>query len=130
VDGVRSTGHALPQPNTWGPMAAHLTMDAGDATLDELLEPIESGIYVTRLWYVRAVHPLRTIITGMTREGTFRIVKGKLGNAVRDLRFTQSIVDALGDVRGVSRERRLELGEDESGILSPWLHLGSFSFTS
>jgi hypothetical protein len=49
---------------------------------------------------------------------------------VRDLRFTQSIVDALSDVRGVSRQRRLELSEDARAVLSPWLHLGHFAFTS
>ncbi len=79
---------------------------------------------------MRDVHPLRTIITGMTRDGTFLIEKGVMGTPVSDMRFTQSIVDALADVRGVSRERLLELEEGESGVLSPWLHLGSFTFTS
>ncbi|MBV8301110.1 MAG: TldD/PmbA family protein [Candidatus Dormibacteraeota bacterium] len=129
-DGVASTGHSLPQPNTWGPFASHLEMQAGDTPRAELLAPIRRGLYVNRLWYVRNVHPLRTIITGMTREGTFLIEDGSLGRAVRDLRFTQSIVDALSDVRGVSSERLVELGEDESGVSAPWLHLGSFMFTS
>ena len=88
------------------------------------------GLYITRLWYVRDVHPLRTVITGMTREGTFLIENGSITRPVKDLRFTQSIVDALANVLHVSRERRLELGEGESGVLSPWLHIGRFSFTS
>jgi hypothetical protein len=33
-------------------------------------------------------------------------------------------------VLGISAERRLELGEDGSSVLVPWLHLGGFSFTS
>jgi predicted Zn-dependent protease len=91
---------------------------------------VRRGLYVTRLWYVRVVHTLRTVITGMTREGTFLIEDGRLGAPIRDLRFTQSIVDALDGVRQVSAERRLELGEDGSAVLVPWLHLGGFSFTS
>jgi len=129
-DGVSSTGHSLPQPNTYGPYARHLVMEAGDASRDELIASVRRGLLVTRLWYVRDVHPLRTIITGMTREGTFLIENGRIGRPVRDLRFTQSIVDALDDVRGVSRERGLALGEDESAVLTPWLHLGHFAFTS
>ena len=129
-DGVRSTGHSLPQPNTWGPFASHLLMQPGESSAPELISSVARGLYVTRLWYVRDVHPLHTIITGMTRDGTFLIENGRLSRPVRDLRFTQSIVHALADVRGISRERRLELGEGENGVLAPWVHLGRFAFTS
>jgi predicted Zn-dependent protease len=105
-------------------------MDGGRQSVDDLIGSVRRGLYVTRLWYVRDVHPLRTIITGMTREGTFLIEDGRVARPVRDLRFTQSIVDALADVRGVSADRHLALGEDASGVLAPWLHLGRFTFTS
>ena len=129
-DGVTSTGHSLPQPNIWGPLPRHLAMDAGVTPWREMVASVSRGLYITRFWYVRDVHPLRTVITGMTREGTFLIEHGEITRPVKDLRFTQSIVDALGRVLQVSRERRLELGEGESGVLSPWLHIGRFSFTS
>ncbi|MBV8196087.1 MAG: TldD/PmbA family protein [Candidatus Dormibacteraeota bacterium] len=129
-DGVRSTGHSLPQPNTFGPYASHLAMDAGSGSMESQIASVKRGLYVTRFWYVRDVDPLHTIITGMTRDGTFLIEDGRLGHPVRDLRFTQGIVDALDDVRGISSQRRLELGEGESGVLAPWLHLGHFAFTS
>ena len=129
-DGVRSTGHSLPQPNTFGPYPSHLMMLPGERTVDELIAGVQRGLYITRFWYVRDVDPLRTIITGMTRDGTFLIEGGRVGRPVKDLRFTQGIVDALSDVRGISVERRLELGEGESGVLSPWVALGHFAFTS
>jgi PmbA protein len=129
-DGVASTGHSLPQPNTWGPLPRHLAMDAGDVPWQEMVGSVSRGLYITRFWYVRDVHPLRTVITGMTREGTFLIENGTITRPVKDLRFTQSIVDALAHVVQVSRERRLELGEGASGVLSPWLHIARFSFTS
>ena len=105
-------------------------MDGGDATPDQLIAGVSRGLLVTRMWYVRPVHPGRTIITGMTRDGTFLIENGALGRPVKDLRFTQSIVEALQDVRGVSRERLIEMSEVESGVVAPWLHLGRFAFTS
>jgi predicted Zn-dependent protease len=127
---VPSTGHALPMPNTIGPWARHLVVAAGESSLDELVAGCGRGLYVTRFWYVRDVHPLRTVITGMTRDGTFLIEHGRLGRAVRDLRFTQSIVDALAEVRGVGRERSIEVDEDERALLVPALCSGSFTFTS
>lgn len=129
-DGVRSTGHSLPQPNTWGPLPRHLVMDAGATPWQDMVSAVTRGLYITRFWYVRDVHPLRTVITGMTREGTFLIENGRITRPVRDLRFTQSIVGALAGVVEVSRERRLELGEGESGVLAPWLHINRFIFSS
>jgi predicted Zn-dependent protease len=129
-DGIPSTGHALPMPNTFGPWARHLVVAAGASSLDELLASSEGGLYVTRLWYVRDVHPLRTVITGMTRDGTFLIENGHVGRPVRDLRFTQSIVDALAVVQGVGRQRSIELDESERALLVPALSIRSFAFTS
>jgi predicted Zn-dependent protease len=129
-DGVTSTGHSLPQPNTFGPYARHLVMRSGTVPSSALIEGVGRGLYVTRLWYVRDVHPLRTIITGMTREGTFLIENGRLTRPVRDLRFTQSIVDALAGVRQLSSDRHLELGEDGTAVSAPWVHLGHFNFSS
>jgi PmbA protein len=129
-DGVASTGHSLPQPNTWGPLPRHLLMDAGVTPWQDMVSSVSRGLYITRFWYVRDVHPLRTVITGMTREGTFLIENGRITRPVKDLRFTQSIVGALADVAAVSRERRLELGEGESGVLAPWLHIKRFTFSS
>ncbi len=129
-EGVPSTGHALPMPNTFGPWARHLVVSAGESSLDELIAGCGRGLYVTRFWYVRDVHPLRAVITGMTRDGTFLIEDGRLGRPVRDLRFTQSIVDALADVQGVGRERSIELDEGERAMLVPALSIRRFAFTS
>jgi predicted Zn-dependent protease len=105
-------------------------MRPGSVDAADLIRGVRSGIYITRLWYVRDVHPLRTLITGMTREGTFLIDAGKLSRPVRDLRFTQSMVQALADVRQISRDTHLELGEDGTAVSAPWLHVGRFTFTS
>ena len=78
---------------------------------------------------MRPVHPLKTTITGMTRDGTFLIEDGRIMRPVRDLRFTQSIVDALADVRSIGSERIASRGYF-GATLAPWLHLGGFTFSS
>ena len=130
VDHVESTGHSLSQPNTYGPVCGHLVLGAGDASHAELLAGVRRGLLLTRLWYIRTVHELHTVLTGMTREGTFLVEDGKITRPVADLRFTQSLLGALGDVRGLGRERRLQIDEYGAAVLTPWLHLGGFTFTS
>ena len=81
-----STGHALPvSAQTYGPAAFNLSVGRGDAgSLDELAELVGDGIYVTRLHYLSTVDAREAIITGMTRDGTFRIEDGKHRRAARE----------------------------------------------
>ena len=90
-----NTGHALPAPNGNGPYPMNLAVDAGTASLDALIASTKRGLLVTRLWYVRVVDQRKTILTGMTRDGTFLIENGRIGRGVHNLRFNQSLVEAL-----------------------------------
>ena len=71
------------------------------------------------------------MITGMTRDGTFLVERGEVVGPVRNLRFTQSFLDALGPdaVRGIARERAVILGGWDSIYLVPSLPLASWNFT-
>lgn len=124
-----STGHALPAPSTFGPMPLHLFMGTGDAAnVEQLVAGVERGVLVTRFWYTRPVHPRQVIATGMTRDGTFLIEKGRVVGPVRNARYTQSYLAALGDVRGVTRDATLLKGDMFGAHYVPALHLGRWHF--
>lgn len=127
-EGRRSTGHALPAPNPWGPFPVNLVMAPGDATQEELVRGIERGLLVTRFWYTNTVHPKRAIVTGMTRDGTFLVEHGEIVGPVHNLRFTQSYIDALSTVEAVGRDRALLRGWWTS-LLVPAVRIGAFTFT-
>jgi predicted Zn-dependent protease len=124
-----TTGHSFEQPNSDGALPHYLCLDAGDGDPESMIRDCRRGLLITRFWYVRPVHPLRTIITGMTRDGTFLIEDGRVVGPARDLRFTQSIVEALADVRSIGRDRQAARGYF-GATLAPWLHLGGFTFSS
>lgn len=127
--GVASTGHGLPGPNPWGPYPGHLVLLPGAESLDELIAGVDHGLLVTRFWYTRVVNPKQSLITGMTRDGTFRIREGRVVAPVRNLRYNVSILDALAGCDGVGNE--LHTCSDEGGDTRvPALRLRSFAFTS
>jgi PmbA protein len=129
-EGVESTGHALPMPNTFGPIPINLFLAPGDATKEEMLASTERGIWVTRFHYTNIVHPVQTILTGMTRDGTFLIENGKITKPLKNLRFTQSVLEALSNV--VSLGRNLKLVKDEwnsIGTCVPAVKIDGFQFT-
>src|SRR5882762_10413425 len=129
-EGRQSTGHGLPAPNTEGPFAVNLFMKPGLAVKADLTSDIKRGIWVTRFWYVRVVHPKASIITGMTREGTFLIENGKITRPVKDLRFTQSILEALSGTLALTRSTKLQVSEYLGASRVPAVRLKAFDFTS
>jgi PmbA protein len=105
--GHPSTGHALPAGETFGPIPGNMFMATGDATREEMLASTRRGIWVSRFWYTRPVHPLNVVLTGMTRDGTFLIEDGRIVAPVHNLRFTQSYLEAMNNVEAIGSESRL-----------------------
>jgi PmbA protein len=106
ADGHVSTGHALAPPaQAFGPIPFNLSMAGGDAaSVDDLAELVGEGIYVTRLHYLGVVDPREGIITGMTRDGTFRIEGGKVTTPVVNLRFTTSFPALAAGLLGLTKD--------------------------
>jgi PmbA protein len=107
--GRESTGHGLPATaRAYGPVPTNMAISPGEAeSTDELAELVGDGIYVTRLHYLSIVNQREAVITGMTRDGTFRIRDGKVAEPLVNLRFTVSVPEVLADLPGLTRERTL-----------------------
>jgi PmbA protein len=104
-NGRGSTGHGLSAPaQSFGPIPFNLSVASGDASPDDLVERVGDGIYVTRLHYLGVVDPREGLITGMTRDGTFRIEGGKITEPLVNLRFTTSFPDLVASLLGLGRD--------------------------
>jgi PmbA protein len=126
--GRRSTGHGLPAPNPYGPFPLNMVMAAGDTARDDLIGELDRGLLVTRFHYTNPVHPKLVVVTGMTRDGTFLVEGGRIVAPVRNLRFTQSYLDALAGVVAVGRERRTLRGF-LGGVVVPPVRIEGWTFT-
>jgi PmbA protein len=134
--GAESTGHATaPGGDPDGPHPLNLVLAGGGAAdLVELCAPIERGIYVTRLWYANVVRPKETLITAVTRDGTFLIENGAVTRPLRDLRLTDSLLSMLSSVQALTAGQRLT-SEGEFygrrcayGVVCPAARVGSAGF--
>jgi predicted Zn-dependent protease len=86
---------------------------------------------VTDLWYTRVLDPRTLVVTGLTRNGVWLVEGGRIVRPVKNLRFTQSYVEAVapGAVRGIGSDASLIAGGFEASLLVPSLHLASWNFT-
>ena len=134
--GTESTGHAVPESDAYGAIPSNLFLGPADtafgAETSDLIASTRRGLLVTTFNYCRILDPKTQVVTGLTRNGTFIIKDGKVRGAVKNLRFTQSFLEAFapGNVLGISREARFADSEFGAGLVHcPALRLGSWRFT-
>jgi len=128
--GTESTGHALPPPNPEGPFPLNLFLQTGDSSIEEMVAATKRGLLITRFHYSNIVHPMETVITGMTRDGTWLVEDGQVRHPVKNLRFTQSILEALSNVEMIGRTSELASEFFFAASRVPALKISSFNFTS
>ena len=126
--GTETTGHALPAHYSMGPIPRNMFLAPGGASRDGLVASVRRGLLITRFWYTRVVHPLTVHMTGMTRDGVFLIEDGEIAGPVRDLRFTESYLEALTRVDAIAAETKL-VREFFSVNRVPALKIASWRFT-
>jgi len=129
--GVDPSGH-YSGSSEFGPYASNTVLEPGTSTTEEMIAGVDDGYLVTRFHYVNVLERPTTLLTGMTRDGTFRIRKGELAEPVHNFRFAQSVLDAFASTKGVGSE--LEAFAPEYGsfgsAVAPALHVGAFTFAS
>jgi predicted Zn-dependent protease len=127
--GVGPTGSSIGS-EAFGGYPADLFLGAGDRSRDDLVAGVERGLLVTDLWYNRILDPKTQVVTGLTRNGLFLIEGGEVTRPVQDLRYTQSVIAAMGPghVLGIGDDAVL-VGNEGGVVHVPSLRLASFAFT-
>jgi predicted Zn-dependent protease len=118
--------------NEWGPYASNILMEAGDASSEALVAGVDDGLLVTRFHYVNVLDRPTALLTGMTRDGLWRIRRGEVAEPVHNLRFTQGVLDALDSVHRIGRDLHAYAAEfgGFGSTVAPALHVGRWAFTS
>jgi predicted Zn-dependent protease len=106
----------------------HLVVSPGSKPLNELIAETKRGLLVTRFWYIRTVDQKKAIVTGMTRDGTFLIEDGEIAGGVRNMRFNQSIIDALNNCEFSNALHRT--GSYSYSVVVPAAKIEGFRFSS
>ena len=129
--GLKSTGHAMPPSagGATGPLPLNLFLSPGTSNVDEMIRSTKRGLYITRFWYTRPVHPRDVVVTGMTRDGTFLVQDGAIAGAAKSMRFTQSYLEALAGVDSIGSTLRVQKSGGTT-ISVPAIKLNRFRFTS
>ena len=97
----------------------------GSKSTEELIAGCERGILVTHFFYIRSLDQRTVLLTGLTRDGTFLIEKGKVTQAVKNFRWNESPLFMLSKIEEIGKAERTAAGQ-----VMPALRVKDFNFTS
>ena len=94
-------------------------LGAGALAQEEALRALDTGLYVSNLWYLNFSDRPAGRITGMTRFATFWVEGGRISAPVSPLRFDDTIYRMLGEkLVDLTREREILLDASTYGARS------------
>ena len=127
ADNVKPTGHSFGYAGDGG-IPINLVMEGGKDTSEDLIKSTKKGLLVSRFHYMNIVDPRQAILTALTRDGLFLIENGEIKGAVKNMRFTESMLHAFNKVTGISAERTKVPGAFGFNYV-PTLKIEDFHFT-
>src|SRR5215470_76508 len=87
-----------------------LEMAAGDIPRQEVLQRLDTGVYINNVWYLNYSDRSACRMTGMTRFATFWVEHGAIQAPLSVMRFDESVYRLLGEhLLGLTSERELIL---------------------
>jgi predicted Zn-dependent protease len=72
----------------------------------------------------------KALFTGMTRDGSFLIENGQVGRPVKNLRFTQNMLEAFSNVEALSKNvGKVQAIWGDGAFVVPSMLIKGFTFT-
>jgi predicted Zn-dependent protease len=88
----------------------------GDLPMSRVLAELDTGVFVSNLWYLNFSDRANCRLTGMTRFATFWVENGEIKAPLNVMRFDDSLFRLLGDnLIALTRERELLIDSDSYG---------------
>ncbi len=103
----------------------NIVIPGSDRSVEQMIGSIENGLLACRFWYIRHVDPMRLSLTGMTRDGFFKIENGQIVARVKQMRFNESPLAVLPRILDMGTAQRVG-----SRWYLPPVSVGGFHFTS
>jgi predicted Zn-dependent protease len=130
---TRSTAALTQLPFT--PFGDNVILEAPGATGStmDLVASTESGLLVNTLWYIRTVVPVTLLLTGLTRDGVYKIEGGEVVGAVNNFRWNESPVDLWSRISAIGATEITQAREwagDADRMATPAIRFSNFNMST
>jgi predicted Zn-dependent protease len=110
---------------------SNVVLQGTDKSLEQMISETDYAILVTRFWYIRTVDPKTMLVTGLTRDGVFEIMDGKINRPVKNFRFNESPINVFKNVIDIGKSEKASTAENDNLQFSiPPMKVTDFNFSS
>lgn len=100
TESTANAGFVIPKP-------INIHVKPGNYSKDELIEEVNSGIYLTNTWYTRFQNLQTGDFSTIPRDAIFKIEKGEIVSSLKDIRLSDNMLTLYQSLEGVSKEQKL-----------------------
>ena len=127
--GVKNNGHSIPLPSQNAyPFA--MCIKPGKSSVPQMIKNTKKGVLVTHFHYSNLMDPITLLTTGMTRDGFFLIENGEITKPLKNMRFTESVINIFSNIEEISKDREIASAFFGGGFLVPAMKINNFNFSS
>ncbi len=101
----------------------NLLIEGEGASEAEMMNMVDQGLLINRLWYIRFVDQKRGELTGITRDGVLYFENGEIKHSVNNLRFNEVLHEVT---RRILASGKSELQESDAKV--PAMLIDDFNF--
>lgn len=131
--GTKSNGCSFVIFGQLDPMPFATKVAPGNKTRQQLIEELDDGLIVTNLHYSNFIDVTRGTVTGMTKDGLFRVKNGEIIGAAKNMRFTDSLLQMLSHIEASKETHQVFPFWGQilnRTLISPAIRLESMNFSS
>lgn len=126
--GAQPTGHSISFMGGRGAIPINVVIAGGEKPLAQIIAETDKALLVTRFHYMNPVNMRQSVMTGLTRDGFFLIENGKISKAVRNMRFTENMIEAFNRIEEIASDRSA-ISAFMGAVCLPGMKISEFHFT-
>ncbi len=116
------------------PAQDNLIADAGgSASIEDMVAATQDGLLLTCVWYTREIDPKRLLLTGLTRDGVYKVENGEIVGVVNNFRWNESPLELLGRITETGKSvptLAREFGSDFNLTKMPPVRVADFNMST
>ncbi|MFX0124619.1 MAG: TldD/PmbA family protein [Candidatus Hodarchaeota archaeon] len=131
--GAKSNGCGFVVLGELDPIPIAMKVVGGNKTRQQLIEELDKGLLVTNLHYSNFIDITRGTVTGMTKDGLFIVKNGEIIGAVKNMRFTDSLLQMFSQIEASKETHQVFPFWGQiinRTLITPAMRLGSMNFSS
>ncbi len=110
-----------------------VSVDGATGSTEDLVASMDDGLLLTCLWYIREVDPQTLLLTGLTRDGVYKVESGEVVGAVNNFRFNESpvgLLDRIAEASATVPSFSREWGDYFARTATPALRVPDFNMST